>query len=54
MTTVVKFIKKPSMVQVIGHKNQALISLKTQKKKRMHKTGITIGKTCTGIMNLKI
>jgi len=41
------------MVQVIGHKNQALISSKIQKK-RMRKIGVTIRKTCTGITNPKI
>ena len=41
------------MVQVIGYKNQALISLKTQKK-RISKIGFIMGKICTGTMNLKI
>jgi len=41
------------MMQVIGHRNQALMSSKAQKKK-MHKTGVIMGKICTGITNLRI
>jgi len=53
MTIGVKFMKKLSMVQVIHHRNQALMSSKIHKKK-MCKIGITMGKTCMGIMNLRI
>jgi len=53
MTIVVKFMKKPSMAQVTDYRNQALISSKIQKK-RMHKIGVFMGKTCMGIMNLRI
>ena len=49
----VKFIKKPNMVQVIGHRNQALINSEIQKK-RMYKIGATIGKTYIRTINLKI
>jgi len=41
------------MAQVIGHRNQALISSKTQKKK-MCKTGAIIKKICTEMINPKI
>jgi len=46
-------MKKPSMAQVTGHRNPALISSKIQKK-RMHKTGTSIKKTCTETINPKI
>jgi len=49
----VKFMKKPSTAQVIGHKNQALISSKTQKK-RISKIGFIMEKICIGMMNPKI
>ena len=49
----VQFMKKPSMAQVTGHKNQALISLKAQKRKTS-KTDSTMEKIYMGIINLKI
>ena len=50
--TAVKFIKKPSTVQVIGHKNQALISLETQKKKkRIWKIDFGTARICMEIIN---
>jgi len=53
MTTVIKFMKKPNMAQVISHKNQALISSKTQQKKKIQKIDFGITKMCTEIINPK-
>ena len=50
MTMNVKFMRKPSTAQVIGHKNQALISSEVQKK-RISKIGFTMGKICMGTTN---
>jgi len=53
MTIVVKFMKKPSTVQVISHKNQALISSKVQRK-RISKIGFIMGKIYTETTNPRI
>jgi len=52
MTIVVKFMKKPSIMQVISHKNQALTSSKVQK--RINKIGFIMGKIYMGMMNPRI
>jgi len=53
MTIDVKFMKKLSIIQVIGHKNQVLISSKTQKRKKTQKIKFSMVKMHTETISLK-
>ena len=49
----VKFIKKPNIMQVIDYRNQALISSKTQRRKKTQKIKFGIVKIYMKTINLK-